>query len=483
MQVDIQFQNPKLDHMAASYQQKFADLKREHPDFFTNVFFARFGNEPHLEFDYFADVIRSSRRRRPKADALIFTRLETRTSEAPQLSYLVPSYCGMPSLTVTYVPSPIETNEKSHRYSLKSEHMDFEELKEPEEKSTSAAASAVELDDTGANLLAGELGELCEAPEFFVSLYNSFSLDQLIEKEKTRPKEDQKRLVDYETMRRLGATRHFKEAPALDALSALGRRFPNFGGAIERILGAAALSHLSQGPFSFPPLLLLGPSGIGKTYFASELANLAGVAYQFISMESVQSSWVLTGHNAGWASAEIGRIGDCLIHSETANPLFVIDEVDKAMQGNYNPIAPLYALLESHTAAKFREEFLSIELNVSHANWILTANDTKTIPAPLLSRMTVVEVPAPTRAESARIAKQIYQDLVGGEVWGGKFETMPSDALIEGLLKHPPRVMRSTLLEGFGRAAIARRNRVEPKDLKLPEKTKTPITLASALLH
>jgi|GEM_PF-189041 len=481
MNVNIQFQNPTLNKLAATYEQKFTDLKRERPDCFTDVLFVRFGNEPHLEFDYFVEVVRSVRRRTPREETFIFTRLETRVAEAPRLSYIVPSYCDTPALTVTHADSLIATNEKSHQHWFAREGPCLKPTTEAKDEAAAAVASLtpIELADADADSLDDKLSEVSDV---LVSLYNALALTQLMEKEKTKHKDDQRRLTDYETMKRLGSQRCLKKAPALDSLAVLGRRFPNFGRAMESILGAAALSHLADGPFSFPPMLLVGPPGVGKTYFASELAKLVGVDHQFISMETMQASWVLTGTHNGWATAEIGRIGECLIRSEMANPLFLIDEVDKALTGNYNPLAPLYALLEPRTAANFRDEYLSIELNASHANWIMTANETKSIPVPLLSRMSIVEVPAPTRDEAALIARQIYNDLLQSESWGGCFESTPSEALIEGLLSNPPRSVRAVLLEAFGRAAFAGRDRVEKKDLRLPAAAKNPIGFSSALL-
>jgi len=477
MKVDINFRDSSMASRNAEFELKFWELKADCPDHLPDKLFVEFGDDPDREFAFFETVVERASRRGYTTHAVIFTRLESRGAEAPRVGYLLPSYSETPRPAPKHVDSMIESEAKVYEAASDPDGADLESA--TEDKVTEAEASRLESDRADAD---SKSADQIESSVTKVSLFSAAALDQLIEKEKTKAKDDQKRLVDYETMKRMGAERHLKRAPALNALASLGRRFPNFGRAMESVLGAAALSHLAGGPFSFPPMLLVGPPGVGKTYFASELALLVGVDHQFISMETMQASWVLTGTHNGWSTAEIGRVGECLIRAEMANPLFLIDEVDKALTGSYNPLAPLYALLEPRTAAIFRDEFLSIELNASHANWIMTANETKSIPAPLLSRMNVVEVPAPTRDEALQIARQIYCDLLKSATWGKKFEDTPSDALTEGLLTHPPRAMRAVLLEGFGRAAIAGRNRVEPKDLRMPAAAKAAIGFASALL-
>jgi ATP-dependent Lon protease len=127
--------------------------------------------------------------------------------------------------------------------------------------------------------------------------------------------------------------------------------------------------------------------------------------------------------------------------------------VDKAGGGRYDPISALYALLERHTARTFQDEFLEVELDASRINWILTANDAKRIQKPLLSRMVVVEVPAPTREQCLSIAAGIYAELRAFYDWGEYFDPTPPADVMEQISVCSPRIMKQLLLGGFGRAS------------------------------
>ena len=110
-------------------------------------------------------------------------------------------------------------------------------------------------------------------------------------------------------------------------------------------------------------MLLLGEPGLGKTYFAKKLAHVLGTGFEFVSMSSLTAGWVLTGASAQWHNARPGKVAQTLIEGEYANPVVVLDEVDKAGgDAPYDPMGALYALLERDTATHFKDEFIDVDM-------------------------------------------------------------------------------------------------------------------------
>ena len=90
---------------------------------------------------------------------------------------------------------------------------------------------------------------------------------------------------------------------------------------------------------------------------------------------------MLTGASAQWQNARPGKIAQALIEGEYANPVVVLDEIDKSGGDHrYDPMGALYTLLERDTAASFKDEFIDVDMDASHILWIATANDDSAIP-------------------------------------------------------------------------------------------------------
>jgi len=97
--------------------------------------------------------------------------------------------------------------------------------------------------------------------------------------------------------------------------------------------------------------------------------------------------------------------------------------------------------------------------------WITTANDERGIPEPILNRMNVFQIEAPSLDAARQIARQIYQGLRDEHDWGRLFDDEPQDDVLDTLATLAPREMRRALMTGFGNARLARRDHIAPDDL------------------
>lgn len=268
----------------------------------------------------------------------------------------------------------------------------------------------------------------------------------------------------YDRMKKLGGTRFVVKPSRADSLDPLHERCPNFGEVIDDLKKAMALAVSGNEPVSFAPMLLLGEPGIGKTHFAKALAEHLGTGYQFVSMSSLTAGWILSGASAQWNHAKAGKVASTLVGGEVANPVIVLDEVDKSGgDSRYDPMGPLYELFEQDTARRFRDEFVDVEMDASHILWVTTANDERGIPEPILNRMNVYAVPRPDADESFLIACRLYREIVAAHDWG--FPEEPDAEVMERLAQLPPREQRRALMAAFGNAKLDRRDALKVDDL------------------
>lgn len=250
-------------------------------------------------------------------------------------------------------------------------------------------------------------------------------------------------------------------------LDQLQADFPNFSQVINMLRGIHALSEPGEVP-KIPPLLLLGPPGVGKTMFAEALATGLQVPFRVIRMENQQAGAGLVGSADFWSNSKSGAVFDVLTSGDCGNPILVIDEVDKAAtDSRYSPINGLYSLLEPGSAKSFCDESLpDVALNASRITWVLTANQRQSIPEPILSRVKVFEIPKPDLNQSLHVASNIYKKVLNeSPSIKARFVAELADEVAHLLAILSPRKMRLSIETALGRAALAGRELLIAEDI------------------
>lgn len=183
------------------------------------------------------------------------------------------------------------------------------------------------------------------------------------------------------------------DSPLSDALVELDQQYPWMHKVTQNIRNQIRSREFSSNRvFKIRPILLVGLPGGGKTTYCKALAEIIAVPFRVFMAAGSDSSMAMRGVARGYATASPGFIPRFIAQEKIANSLILVDELDKCASGRHNGSLHdvLLQLLEPSTSAVYYDEALEVRINLSHINWIATANSLAPIPKPLLSRFEVI---------------------------------------------------------------------------------------------
>ena len=240
----------------------------------------------------------------------------------------------------------------------------------------------------------------------------------------------------------------------------LRSEFPWADEVIERIItDLNARSRHGVLTLGMSAFALVGEPGSGKTRFCQRLSEFLGTPNTVVNMAGMSDTKLFKGCSRGWGGSRPSRIVEFILQRCIANPLFILDEIDKAGNASSNgedPQQALLDLLEPTNARRYQDLYLLAECDLSHCLYVATANSLDSIPEPVLSRFRLLYFPSPGPEHGETIIRGLLADFERS--WRLPSGTLAISAKEQArLMGLPPRQMRHAVIDILGAAESRQR--------------------------
>lgn len=254
-----------------------------------------------------------------------------------------------------------------------------------------------------------------------------------------------------------------------DRLAGIRLTCPTFQAVIDLVDRAVALSILTETPLSVPPILLLGPPGVGKTHASKAIAKALGTTvHAFSCATNSDCQQLVVGHPTSWRGSRMGVVNEALVGGDTAQPAILLDEIDKfESHRDEQPYHVLLNLLEVENSAALQDEYLRIPFDLSRSIIIATANDADRLPQYIQDRLVMFDIAAPSGADLLLITRYIAQAAI--EEARGAI-ARPSDEVVARLARANPRRITRIVRLALGYAAAAGRRHLTIGDVEAADR-------------
>jgi ATP-dependent Lon protease len=275
--------------------------------------------------------------------------------------------------------------------------------------------------------------------------------------------EDRERLQRlYEQLSAKGSLRNIAR-PQVAALKHLAATQPHMACVVDFVLDQIALGRRAREAQRLTPILLVGEPGIGKTHFAQGLAQALGAPLSIQRLDSDLTGSLWLGSDKKWSNSQHGLLFELLALGEAANPVIVLDEIDKINRRSERVQSSLYSILEPVSATRLRDISLEFELDAHLVTWIATANDASRLDQPLRSRFREFHIQLPDAAQCLVLAAEVMRATIRA---AGLRRFEQHTGRLERHLAHlPAREIQQATREALARALKAGRKHLERRDL------------------
>ena len=259
---------------------------------------------------------------------------------------------------------------------------------------------------------------------------------------------------------------------------------PHFAEVVSLVKNEVLLAHARNQFVKIPPILVFGEQGIGKTHFSQSLAAAMSTKIHRHGFDTASTDASLIGSDKHWGNTSYGSIFELVCLGDCANPILLLDEIDKVVVSpmtTRDPLGPLHSLLEPVTSSAIKDLSVDITFDASLVTYIATANNPRRVPQTIRSRFVEFHIQPPDAGQALQVAKAVAIS-VEAEMMLPDFDPI-SSRLVAFIAHLSAREQGQALRRAYASAVSAGRTAVTANDLPSEVLYDEPILSKTTKLH